>query len=809
VWNRPSLALRVCFETASSKNEAEGLNAAGSDSQMESSLGTRSPEELVQLLAETALFRDVDRTALDGIKSQLEWVTLEDGEDLFRDGDVVDALYVVADGWLEVTKAKENRDGDPTNDRLVLARLAPPATIGEMQILMGGLRSATVTASLPSGLVKFPKPAFDQLLAQDQRIVEELTKTIMPRLFRDQMVGVLPRLFGELDKAMLRDLEKKMTWLCLRRGQVLCRQGDPSNSFFVVINGRLQVIIQDVQGISRQVAEVSQGESIGEMGVCTGQPRSATIIASRDSELVQFSKEAYDEFTTRYPQLMRHLMKLLIGRLQRVNFDGKSSSLSANILVAPASNGAPVAEFAHRLFAALCDIHSERTHGVEPCLLLTSREVDGLMNVPGISQASGNEPNDLRLRSWLSQKEQRYKVILFQADPTLTNWTKRCIRSTDEIIYVAEPGYPSPGTEVSREIHDQETQHHTRRRRALMLIHPDDTVRPSNTRRWLKALHLETVEGDRHSGLRHFHLRRSSEGDFHRIARYVSGREVGLALSGGGARGFAHVGCIKAMHELKIPIDMIGGVSMGSLVSAAYAFDPERFEETIRTVKSQLKGVLFDLTPPVVSIARGRRFDQRLQGWFGDVCIEDLWVPYFCVASNLTKANIEVFDTDALWWAVRASGTLPGLTAPQIRDGCLLFDGCLLDNLPMDVMRERMGSSKVIAVDVVPPQDLKVDVTEVQSPSGWWLLWKKLTRLGPKVELPSIVSIMQRAAELGSVYGRHKLIESRLADIYLQPPVEDIFVADFKKVDEAARIGYEHGKGRLAEWWSNVESNAS
>ena len=147
---------------------------------MESSLGTRSPEELVQLLAETALFRDVDRTALDGIKSQLEWVTLEDGEDLFRDGDVVDALYVVADGWLEVTKAKENRDGDPTNDRLVLARLAPPATIGEMQILMGGLRSATVTASLPSGLVKFPKPAFDQLLAQDQRIVEELTKTIMP-----------------------------------------------------------------------------------------------------------------------------------------------------------------------------------------------------------------------------------------------------------------------------------------------------------------------------------------------------------------------------------------------------------------------------------------------------------------------------------------------------------------------------------------------------------------------------------------------------------------------------------------------------
>lgn len=769
---------------------------------MEPSLNAQSPDDLVRLVAETSLFREVNLEQLNGIKDQLEWVTLADGEDLFREGDVVDSLYVVAEGWLEVTKVQPNLDGDSTNDRLVLARLAPPATIGEMQILTGGTRSATITASLPSGLVKFPKAAFDRLLAQDHRIVEELTKTIMPRLFRDQMVGVLPKLFGELDKAMLRDLEQKMTWLCLPRGQVLCRQGDLSDSFYIVISGRLQVVIQDAFGNSRQVAEVSQGESVGEMGVCTGQPRSATIIASRDSELVQFSKEEYDEFTTRYPQLMRHLMKLLIGRLQRVNFGTKTSTLSSNILLAPASNGAPMDEFAQRLYVALCEMHPVRESGMEPCLLLTSREVEGLMSVPGIAQASGSEPNDLRLRSWLSQQEQRYKVILFQADPTVTNWTKRCIRSTDEIIYVAEPDHASPGTAVAREIHDQERLHQTRRRRALMLLHRDDTVRPSKTKRWLTALHLESVGADRQTGARHFHLRRTSDSDYQRLARYVSGREVGLVLSGGGARGFAHVGCIHAMHELNIPIDMIGGVSMGSLVSAAYAFNPDRFDDTIKTIQSQLKGVLFDLTPPVVSFARGRRFDQRLQGWFDDVNIEDLWVPYFCVASNLTKANIEVFDTDALWWAVRASGTLPGLTAPQIRDGCLLFDGCLLDNLPMDVMRERMGTSKVIAVDVVPPHDLKVDVTEVQSPSGWWLLWKKLARFGPKVELPNIVSIMQRAAELGSVYGRHKLIESRLADIYLQPPVDEIFVADFSKVDNAAKIGYEHCKARLADWWA-------
>jgi predicted acylesterase/phospholipase RssA len=246
---------------------------------------------------------------------------------------------------------------------------------------------------------------------------------------------------------------------------------------------------------------------------------------------------------------------------------------------------------------------------------------------------------------------------------------------------------------------------------------------------------------------------------------------------------------------------------MGSLVSAAYAYDSFRFDDTIQKIKSQLKGALFDLTAPIVSLTRGRRFDRRLQNWFQDVKIEDLWIPYFCVSSNLTEASLVVFESDTLWHAVRASGTLPGLSSPVIRDNCLLFDGCLLDNLPMDVMRDRLGSAHVIAVDVVPPHDLKVDVTELQSPSGWWLLWKRLNPFASKVELPNIISILHRAAEVGSVYGRQRLIEQRLADIYLQPPVDEIDIADFAMVDKAAQIGYEGCKERLADWWASVETS--
>lgn len=763
-----------------------------------------TPEQMVGLIIQNPLFRSVERSHLEQLSDQLGWVVLAQNELLFREGDEADALYFLVEGRLEVFKEQPNSAGNAESTKLTLAEIRPGSAVGEMQLLTGGRRSASVHALQPSGLIRFPKTAFDRLLARDHSVVDALTKTIMPRLYRDQMIAVLPKLFGELDDQLLRDLESKMTWVHLPRGYVLCYQGETSDSFYVLISGRLEVLVRTSTGQLRQVGEISQGETAGEIGVFTGEPRSATILASRDSELLKFSKNEFEEFTQRYPQLMRHLTQLLIKRLQRVDRDVGSANLSANILLAPASEGLSIDHFSRRLNDALLRAPRVDKSDCESCLLLTSSEVDRLAGSPGLSQASENEPNDLRLRSWLSQQERRYRVILLQTDATVTNWTRRCIRNADEIIYVAEADHTPIASAIVHEIHQTDFAKQTQRRRAAVLLHDDHIERPHNSLAWLTELHLTKSLTDRQVRTRHFHFRRGRDSDYDRLARYVTGREVGLVLSGGGARGFAHVGCLRAMKELNIPIDMIGGVSMGSLVSAAYAFDPDNFEKTIETIRSQLKGVLFDLTAPVIAIARGRRFDRRLQGWFGDTRIEDLWVPYFCVSSNLTEANIVVLDTDALWWAVRASGTLPGLTSPMIRNGCLLFDGCLLDNLPMDVMRERMGKSKVIAVDVVPPHDLKVNVTEVQSPSGWWLLWKKLTGFGSKVELPNIISIMRRASELGSVYGRETLIAKRLADVYLQPPVDNINLADFDKVEQSAQIGYEHCKQRLAEWWSAV-----
>ncbi len=772
---------------------------------MSSPRNAPSPQELVQMIASDPLLRTIDRSYLDELEHELSWIALPQGEELFREGDSVDAFYFVASGLLQVSKLQQDQDGNPDNDRLVLAEIGPGATIGEMQILTGGIRSATVTALEPCGLIRFPKKAFDTFLAQDQNVVDALAQTILPRLYRDQMVDVLPNMFGELTDEMLRDLETKMTWRSLRRGDLLCYQGEPSESFYIIISGRMHVLIKGTNGKTRVATEMSQGESVGEMGVLTGEPRSATIIASRDSELLEFSRDEFEELTRRYPELMRRMTRLLVTRFQRASRLTRVKNLSSNILIAPATDGVALSDFVRRLHQALYEVNYGPESETEASLLLTSEEVDRRLGLPGISQADERRPNDLRLRSWLSEQEKKYAVILLQADTTVTNWTRRCIRNADEIMFVADAASEPATTEVVREVQEQEARH-TERRQALVLLH-GDIDRPRGTIRWLQQLGLARELLSRGRRGRHFHIRRHKESDFQRLARYVSDCEVGLVLSGGGARGFAHVGCIRAMRELGIPIDMIGGVSMGSLVSAAYACDPDQFDETIGRVESQLSGALFDITPPIVSISRGYRFDQRLRGWFGaDTQIEDLWTPYFCVSSNLTEAQIVVHETGPLWWSVRASGSLPGLSSPVVHNENLLFDGCLLDNLPMDVMRERLDDATVIAVDVVPPHDLKAQIPDVHSPSGWWLLWRMLNPFIAKIAMPNIVAILHRAGELGSVYGRQKLIEQKIADRYIQPPVDHITISDFSGVAEANQIGYDHCKADLQTWWSAYQA---
>ena len=214
---------------------------------------------------------------LAGAGDALERVDLPAGRELLRKGGVADALYVVVVGKLRATTTQD--DGT----ELTLSEFGPGELAGEMAILAGGgVYGATVTAVTDAVLVRVPRAAFERSVKATPQAVHEMAASIRRRLARDQLAIGLPRLFGAIDETMLRFIEARVEWTRLRAGAQLFAAGDRSEDLYFVVGGRLRAVSPE----GRVLGEMTRGESIGEIALLTGEPRTATVTAVRDSELV-------------------------------------------------------------------------------------------------------------------------------------------------------------------------------------------------------------------------------------------------------------------------------------------------------------------------------------------------------------------------------------------------------------------------------------------------------------------------------------------------------------------------------------------
>jgi len=179
--------------------------------------------------------------------------------------------------------------------------------------------------------------------------------------------------------------------------------------------------------------------------------------------------------------------------------------------------------------------------------------------------------------------------------------------------------------------------------------------------------------------------------------------KIGLALSGGGARGFAHIGVLKVLEQEGVPIDLLAGTSMGGVVAAAYAagLAPEFMEqEALRMTSPRRLLSLADPTLPRRGLFEGRKVIDYLSHHLGECTFDSLRCPLSLIAVNLKNSEAVRLSEGRVTDAVRATIALPGLFKPVERGEQLLVDGGLLDNLPADVVRQ-MGADIVIAVDVI------------------------------------------------------------------------------------------------------------
>jgi NTE family protein len=372
---------------------------------------------------------------------------------------------------------------------------------------------------------------------------------------------------------------------------------------------------------------------------------------------------------------------------------------------------------------------------------------------------------------WFNSFEQAHDIVFYRGDAPDSPWTQLCLRQADRIFLLARANHPLPLAPLSLPAFKERASGAP----DLLLLHPDgaSAVLPD---------HFSVRSGLFRS---HHHLRAGHRGDVARVARVIAGRAVGLVLAGGGARGFAHIGIIKALKEAGVPFDQLGGTSMGAIIAAGLAR-----EWTLDEMRERMREVFVTSNPlsgftlPLIALFNGKKVSARLKEHFDEVCIEELPLPFFCVSSDLTTGRIHVHRDGKLWRALRASVALPGILPPVTHHGHLLVDGGVMNNLPVDVMREQAGGEgPIIACDITGEFNLRAEDERYGERSWWWLLGQRMRGN------PSILSILMRSGTVGSEAQRRVVREQ--CDFLIEPPMPDIQLNDWKKFDQAIQEGYD------------------
>ena len=562
-----------------------------------------------------------------------------------------------------------------------------------------------------------------------------------------------------------------------RGGDWLFRQGEPADSMFLLARGRLQVWMNSIdpgEEIPRFVAEVEPGETIGEIGMLTGAKRSASIRAVRTSLLLKMSSEAFDRLARPRPELMRHVAGGLATRL-RDRTAGLASVRHTLTTVAllPLDGGPSVQSLAARLLDALAP------HGAT--LVLSSQRMREL-NAPALPTSAHQEVSAAMV-GWLAQQEDEHRFVIYVADPMESAWSDLSVRHADLILLVAD----ATGDAALRpwETALLGSAEGPVARRALILCHEGSPSQLTGTADWLKDRDLYF----------HLHLRSAVPQDMLRLARILAGTAVGVVLGGGAARGFAHLGVYRALLEAGIPVDWVGGSSIGAVMGAVMAAGLEPGEAIARAHKAFVDGKPFgDVTLPIISLLRGRRMERLIKQHLSGE-IEDLPLPFFCVSSNLGQGTVQVHDRGSLPQALRASVSLPGIFPPAVIDRQLAIDGGILDNLPVDLMRER-PVGRVVAVDVSSRRNQNVEYDAIPSP--WQVLVGRVFPYFKRTRVPNPMSLMLMAMSIGTLEASR--IACERADIVIRPPVGGFSFTDVAPFDQIVEVGYQAGRAAIAEW---------
>lgn len=594
------------------------------------------------------------------------------------------------------------------------------------------------------------------------------------RLNLQQISECIHQLFGELQPGLSESIQECARPSEIKKGAVLFHQNEHGDHMYIVVRGRLRIEVKQLNGTTVTVNEVGRHEAIGEIALFIDKPRNATVTAIRDSLLLEISRDNFEVLSARWPRFALMLSRAVVERLTDTASGSASNRKVATIITVVSSHDElDQNAFQRRLCEAL------EKHG--SVLSLNSDNIETYLRSEGLSALVDREAPSL-ISSWIDELESRYQFVICDGGLVGTRWARHSVRYADKVILLGDANVQKTMLALQRPMM-QSLQAECE----FINLHCDRAAAVVDT----QLLVAESTI------TRHHHLCLNRSADFDRVARFIAGRAVGLVLAGGGARGFAHIGVVRALREHGVPIDYVGGTSMGAIIAAFVAMDMS--DDEIYAVSKKafvVERPLRDYTLPLIALLKGGRIDRLLKTYTRNAHIEDLWLNYFCVSASLTNNTSVVHESGMLWEAIRASIALPGILPPMIRDTHLLIDGGLINNLPVDEMVSR-GVGRTIAVDLRGGEK-QLTVCSKTLPTNTQIL-ARLIRGGSQndghEDIPGLFEIVLRSSLVGS--NRHANENIALAELYLNPPVEEIGLLDFNKFERIVDIGYEYASAEL------------
>lgn len=547
----------------------------------------------------------------------------------------------------------------------------------------------------------------------------------------------------------LKAAEKETKYFGLPGGWQLFGPGEPSDQIYFVLSGSLGAFRVGQSGNMELLGHIRAGEPVGEMSMIAGEPHENAVYALRDTELLSMSRTGFMQLVKSDPLILERLTRLIMIRMRQARKKNNRSE--------------------PRVFGLLATSPTID-------LKLRAKALSSALQAMGLRVAIVGEEAAGMPASYFDELETRNDIVMLLATIGDTPWFKLTQRHSDRIwLFARHDARPSRPLLPD----DSSVARQFRLVDLVLLSHGAD--RPATTTAdWIQAAEATRV----------FHWRGVDEEDTRRLARTMAGKSVGLVLSGGGARAYAHIGVIRALREANCPIDFIGGASMGAIVGAGLAlgWSDDELDRRIRKAFVETNP-LSDYRLPVVGLVKGHKVDARLKEHFDDVLIEDLHTPFFAVSTNLTQGSFQVHTQGLLRDALRATISLPGILPPVVSDHQVLVDGAVLNNFPVDVMRE-VHRGRIIGVDVAAaPEGLSAD--DFINPPGFfgWTMKHGLK------SAPPIANLLMRAATVSINPNQHRAI----TDILIAPELNGVELRDWKKYDQTVQEGYDSMKQALAD----------